>query len=74
MAGKDLSEKKLEDYNDVFADILNTLLFKKDLILPSLLEDGPSESVYKAAEKNLRGQYRDTFKYYKKAGIMLAGF
>lgn len=29
MAGKDLSEKKLEDYNDVFADILNTLLFKK---------------------------------------------
>lgn len=51
MAGKDLSEKKLEDYNDVFADILNTLLFKKDLILPSLLEDGPSESVYKAAEK-----------------------
>lgn len=74
MAGKNLSEKKLEDYNDVFADILNTLLFKKDLILPSLLEDGPSESVYKAAEKNLRGQYRDTFKYYKKAGIMLAGF
>ncbi len=33
MAGKDLSEKKLEDYNDVFADILNTLLFKKDLKL-----------------------------------------
>ena len=26
MAGKDLSEKKLEDYNDVFADILNTQL------------------------------------------------
>ena len=74
MAGKDLSEKKLEDYNDVFADILNTLLFRKDLILPSLLEAGPSESVYKAAEKNLRGQYRDTFKYYKKAGIILAGF
>ena len=24
MAGKDLSEKKLEDYNDEFADILNT--------------------------------------------------
>ena len=74
MAGKDLSEKKLEDYNDVFADILNILLFKKDLILPSLLEDGPSESIYKAEEKNLRGQYRDTFKYYKNAGIMLAGF
>ena len=29
MAGKDKAEKKLEDYNDVFADILNVLLFKK---------------------------------------------
>ena len=38
---RDIFEKKLEDYNDVFADTLNTLLFKKDLILPSLLEDGP---------------------------------
>lgn len=27
MAEKDLVEKKLEDYNDVFADIWNTLLF-----------------------------------------------
>jgi len=26
MAEKDIIEKKLEDYNDVFADILNVLL------------------------------------------------
>ena len=32
MADKDMAEKKLEDYNDVFAEILNVLLFQKDLI------------------------------------------
>ena len=29
MAEKDLSAKKLEDYSEVFADIYNTLLFRK---------------------------------------------
>ena len=27
MSAKDIAEKLLEDYNDVFADIVNTLLF-----------------------------------------------
>lgn len=74
MAGKDKTEKKLEDYNDVFAEILNVLLFKKDLIKEGLLENGPTESVYKAEDKKLRGQFRDTAKYYKKAGITISSF
>ena len=28
MQGKDITEKMLEKYNDVFADILNVLLFE----------------------------------------------
>lgn len=74
MAGVDRAEKKLEDYNDVFAEILNVLLFKKDLVEESQLENGPTESVYKAENKELRGQFRDTAKYYKKAGITISSF
>lgn len=37
MAEKDLVEKKLEDHNDVFADIWNTLLFGKKVLLEEKL-------------------------------------
>ncbi len=74
MADKDRAEKKLEDYNDVFAEILNVLLFQKDLVKEAQLENGPTESVYKADSKELRGQFRDTSKYYKKAGITISSF
>ncbi len=55
MSDKDIVEKKLEDYNDVFAEILNVLLFQKDLVKETQLENGPTESVYKADSKELRG-------------------
>ncbi len=42
---KDLAAKKLEDYNDVFADIYNTLLFGEDLIIEQQLDFGPTESI-----------------------------
>ena len=74
MAGNDKAEKKLEDYNDVFAEILNVLLFEKDLVDERQLENGPTESIYKAENKGLRGQFRDTAKYYKKAGITISSF
>ena len=74
MSDKDIVEKKLEDYNDVFAEILNVLLFQKDLVKETQLENGPTESVYKADSKELRGQFRDTSKYYKKAGITISSF
>ena len=64
MAEKDIIEKKLEDYNDVFADILNVLLFKYDYINPENLIAGDTESIYKAEYPNMRNQYRDTSKYY----------
>ena len=74
MAEKDIIEKKLEDYNDVFADILNVLLFEYDYINPEGLIDGDTESIYKAECSNLRNQYRDTSKYYKNAGIIISKF
>lgn len=72
MADKDKSEKKLEDYNDVFADIINVLLFKSELVKPEQLLQGPTESVYKAENLKLKLQQRDTIKYYKNSGIILA--
>ncbi|MCI9080287.1 MAG: Rpn family recombination-promoting nuclease/putative transposase [Lachnospiraceae bacterium] len=50
------------------------LLFKKDLIEEGQLENGPTESVYKAENKELCGQFRDTAKYYKKTGITISSF
>lgn len=65
MAEKDMLEKKLEDHNDVFADIWNTLLFGKKVLQESKLQSGPTESVYKNDEGKLQEQRRDTFKNYQ---------
>lgn len=61
---KDTSEKYLEAYPDVFADIYNTLLFKEKLIQQDLLSDGVTETIYKAEQGNYRYQNRDTMKRY----------
>lgn len=46
MAAKDIAEKLLEEHNDVFADIFNVLLFKKDFVNPEELSDAPTEFHY----------------------------
>lgn len=54
MRQKDLAEKILEDYNDVFADIVNGFLFKgKQVILPNDLRNNSVHSQYKADERKL---------------------
>lgn len=72
MAEKDLTEKYLESFSDVFADIHNVLLFQEELIREEELEDGPTESTYKAEEGNVRNQFRDTSKYYRNSVYKLA--
>ncbi len=48
MGQKDLSEKILVAYDDVFADIVNVLLFKgQSMILPEELEERGAKAVYK---------------------------
>ena len=48
MGIKDLTEKILEDYNDIFADIVNVLVFKgKQRIKPETLVNTGVHSQYK---------------------------
>ena len=72
VAEKDIVEKTLEGYNDVFADIANVLLFDgKRLVSPDDLEDRTPNSAYKADGK-LHGQERDVAKAWKNGTIRLA--
>lgn len=74
MADKDLAEKYLESFSDVFADIYNVLLFRKEILLEEGLEEGPTESIYKVEENNFRNQFRDTVKLYKNGLYKVASF
>lgn len=49
----------------MFADIYNTLLFKRDLIQSDKLSDGSTETIYKEEAGGLRYQTRDTVKLYE---------
>ena len=71
MGEKDFTEKILEAYNDVFADILNVLLFGgKRVISPDDLEDQTPNSFYKADGK-IRELERDVVKRWKKNNIRI---
>ena len=64
MGAKDLTEKILEAYNDVFADIVNGLLFAGEpVIQEQMLEDAQPVSAIKADGK-MREQDRDVAKYW----------
>ena len=54
MGQKDLSEKILEDYNDVFADIVNVLVFDgKEVIQAQTLSESLVHSQYKADDREV---------------------
>ena len=70
MKEPDITEKLLEDYNDVFADIVNTLLFNgEERIKEDSLEDSGIASVYKAEDGKLHEQERDVSKYWKDGDV-----
>ena len=72
MADKDIAEKILEDFPDVFADIVNGLLFDgKGVVKPDELEDMQLVSAYRA-EEGLHDMERDVAKRWKKNGIRIA--
>ena len=72
MAEKDATEKTLESYADVFADLVNVLLFKgKRLMQPEDLLDALPRSIYKADGK-LHEQERDVAKFWKKGQVRIA--
>ena len=71
MGEKDKTEKYLENYNDVFADIFNVLLFKKKWIRKNKLRSIDKESIYKAASGDLKLQERDILKEYGTSRYLL---
>lgn len=72
MAEKDATEKILESYNDVFADIVNVLLFHgESIIKPDELIDQAPRSAYKA-DGRLREIERDVAKRWTKGNIRIA--
>ena len=64
MGEKDIAEKHLEDLNDVFADIVNVLLFNgKKIIRAEDLQEKAPRAVYKADGK-LHETERDVIKHW----------
>ena len=74
MAQKDKAEKVLEDYNDVFADIYNTLLFQKSYLEEDRLKPGPTESIYKDEKGEWREQRRDVLKNYMDSSFCICAY
>lgn len=63
MVEKDITEKLLMDYNDVFADIVNVLLFDgEEVIKEDSLSDMNTRSQYKADTGEMHEQERDISK------------
>ena len=72
MGEKDTAEKVLEDYNDVFADIVNVLLFEgKELMKEEELSNAKDKSQYKA-ENRLHEQERDVSKFWSRGEVRIA--
>ena len=73
MAEKDEVQKTLESYNDVFADIVNVLLFNgKRVIKEKDLTDAQESSYYKMDDGEVHGQERDVAKYWNNGEIRLS--
>ena len=74
MNGKDITQKMLERYNDVFADIVNVLLFNgKKIVDEDALIDTPADSALKI-DGEIHSQDRDVAKYWKNSQINIALF
>ena len=74
MKDKDITQKVFEKYNDVFADILNVLLFNgRDVVEESTLIDALPMSMLKI-DGRVRSQERDIAKYWRKSKINVALF
>lgn len=74
MQEKDITQKMLEQFNDVFSDIVNVLLFDgKDVVEEDSLIDTPTKSMMKIDGK-VHSQDRDVAKYWQNSRINIALF
>jgi len=74
MGEKDISTKMLEEYRDVFADIVNTLLFdgRRKVAVDSLMEVPGQRTQFKADDSKLHEQERDISKWWTQRNMMLS--
>ena len=74
MAEKDIVEKTLESYEDVFADIINVLIFNgEQRVTPESLKDTGVHSQYKAGNE-IHEMERDIAKLWQPANVKFALF
>lgn len=73
MGAKDITEKILEDYNEVFADIVNVLVFNGEKrVTPDSLQSTSTHSMYKADTRKLHEQERDISKIWSPGNVKFA--
>ena len=73
MGEKDILEKKLLAFNDVFAEFLNGVMFDgKEVVKEDELSDVLSWSQYKGDDKRYRHQDRDVAKLWKRKGVIVS--
>ena len=72
MGEKDITEKNLEALDDVFADIVNVLLFKGERVIhEDELESDTTKTMFKADGK-IHEQERDVSKFWKSGKIRIS--
>ena len=72
MGQKDIAEKRLEDYNDIFADIVNALLFDgEQVVKEDELETETAKNTY-TVEQKIHEIERDVAKNWKNGTIRIA--
>ncbi len=64
MKQKDKVEKLLIDHNDVFADIINVVVYDELVVKEDELHSTKTESIYKAMTGDYNAQFRDVAKIY----------
>lgn len=71
MAQKDMLEKHLQSFNDVFADIINVLLMSEggQRVSPKDLQDTKARSIYKSGGE-VHEQERDVVKLWKRGKVV----
>ncbi len=75
MGEKDLSQKSLEYYPDVFADCVNALLYEgKQVLRKEGLLPAPTETIYPDTEGRLRSQLQDVSKFETEGGSVRAQY
>ena len=73
MKEKDITEKKLLSYNDVFADVINGTIFEgREIVKSEELTDANPVTQFKDDKNTHREQIRDGAKLWEKTGVIFS--